>query len=82
MQTNDQYPNDAVAGDALKSDTVPLTIAAVGFYVGTTGDVIIKTLKGNTVTFKNVPVGFQYFIGIAQLMSTGCTATNIVLYLA
>lgn len=81
MQTTDQYPNGAIAGDPLKSDTADLTKAAAGFYVGVAGDVKINDIYGNATVFKAVPVGFQYFVGISRLWSTGTAATNIVLFL-
>jgi hypothetical protein len=79
MQTNDQYPNGAVA--VTPSDTVSLTKHAVGFYVGVAGDVTLVDLYGNVTLFKAVPVGFQYFVGFTRINATGTTATNIVAFL-
>lgn len=52
-------------------------------YVGTTGNITVvmahENLKGtqSTVTFSNVPVGI-FPIQVAQVRSTGTTASNIV----
>jgi hypothetical protein len=79
MQTNDQYPNGAIA--VTPSNTVDLAKAATGFYVGVTGDVTLVDLYGNVTQFKAVPVGFQYFIGFTRINATGTTATNIVAFI-
>ncbi|MBN9534818.1 MAG: hypothetical protein J0H10_15850 [Alphaproteobacteria bacterium] len=50
----------------------------VGFYVGGTGDVAVQTAKGDTVTFKAMPVGAVIHLHIVKVLSTGTTATNIV----
>lgn len=61
------------------SDTVELSPAALGLYVGVTGDVKVTDIDGNVATFVNVPAGtllsgFQ----ISLVWATGTTATNIV----
>lgn len=50
----------------------------VGFYVGGTGDVAVQTAKGDTVTFKAVPVGAVIRLHIVKVLATGTTATSIV----
>jgi hypothetical protein len=79
MQSNDQFPNDAVA--VTPSDTVDLTKAACGFVVGVTGNVTIVTLAGVAVQFQNVPVGFVYPVAFKRINSTGTSATGIVAFL-
>lgn len=44
----------------------------------TPGDVVIVTLGGTTVTFKNVPLGSVLPIAGSQVNSTNTTATSIV----
>jgi hypothetical protein len=71
--------NDRVASDAMTivpSDTTQLGL--IGFYVGGTGDVTVVTGSGSTVTFKACPVGFKVELVIAQIKSTGTTATLLV----
>lgn len=50
-----------------------------GLYVGTTGNVAVKTSQGAAaVTFTSVPAGFIIPLRIVQVMSTNTTATNMV----
>jgi hypothetical protein len=46
-----------------------------GIYVGGAGDVTLKGLDGNNVTFSAVPVGTVLWVGFTHLMSTGTGAT-------
>ena len=46
-------------------------------YIGVTGDVVIITQGGDTVTLKAVPVGLLS-IAAARVKATGTTATNII----
>lgn len=46
-------------------------------YIGTSGDVAIRTISGSTVTFKNHPVGYLLCRG-DKVMQTNTTASNIV----
>jgi hypothetical protein len=46
-------------------------------YIGTAGDVKVKTISGNEIVFKNHPVG--YMPGrVVQVLSTGTTAADII----
>lgn len=69
------------AQDALavtKSDTlVYRAFAAV--YVGTGGDVAIKTVAGNTVVYPDVPSGSILPQSGTQVLSTGTDASGLVL---
>lgn len=59
------------------SDTV--FVDYYGLYVGTGGDVAVKTSQGATaVTFKNVPTGTILPLRIVQVMATNTTASNLV----
>ena len=55
-----------------------LATAARGFYVGGTGNVVITTPGGNTVTFYAVPAGAVIPVTFTQILQSGTTATNIV----
>lgn len=70
---------DTVAQDAFavtKSDSTPLDFTAL--YVGTTGDVAIRTFRGTTVTFPSVPAGGYVLCRGDRVMSTNTTASGIV----
>lgn len=58
------------------SDTTVLGL--VGIYVGTTGDVTVSDLLGNTTTWVAVPAGFRINGLITKVKATGTTASNIV----
>lgn len=66
-------------------DAVAITPTDVGddaggpyraLYVGVAGNVKLKTLGGQSVTFTNVPVGV-FPVAWTQLFSTGTTATGM-----
>lgn len=60
------------------SDTVNLS--QVGqLYIGTGGDVKIKTEKGTDLTFSNVADGTFLPIAVLRVFSTDTTASNIIL---
>ena len=55
-------------------------LSLFGFYVGSTGDVNVVTLKGTTVLFKAVPAGTSIRVGVSKILSTSTTASNIIGY--
>lgn len=62
-----------------KSDVTVYSPAIRQLYVGTGGDVTVRTQEGTTITFKSVPAGA--FLGpffIDQVRSTLTTAADIV----
>lgn len=61
-----------------KSDTTVLQNPFAALYVGTTGDVAVKTSRGNTVTFSSVPAGAVIPISGNMVLSTGTSASGIV----
>lgn len=72
-------PTDGPAVDAVAvtpNDTTDLGEFR-GLYIGTTGDVAVVTLRGSTVTFKNVPVG-ELAVAGTKVMATNTTATDIL----
>mgnify|MGYP003135570654 FL=1 len=46
-------------------------------YVGSTGDLKVVTIAGQTVTFKSVPVGF-FPVQVKKVFSTGSSAGDII----
>lgn len=65
------------AAAVVPSDAADLPNASRAIYVGTTGDLKVTMVGGETVTFKTVPVGVLH-LRIARVWSTGTTATNLV----
>lgn len=47
-------------------------------YVGGTGNVAVRTVGGQDVTFNGVPAGATLFVEVRLVKATGTTATNIV----
>lgn len=70
-----EYGFDAYAE---KSDTVDLTNATRGLYVGSTGDVKVDLVGSGTVTFKNVQAGTLLPIRVKRLYSTGTGVTDAI----
>lgn len=60
------------------SDTVDLSQITRAVYVGGAGDVKIKTVSGETVTFSGAPVGMILPVRVARVFTTGTTATLLV----
>lgn len=75
---NDLIPSDA---EAIVISSAPVKNYA-GIYVGVTGDVVIRTIVGNDVTFKAVPGGTTLPIACRGVVTTGTTATDLVGYIA
>lgn len=73
---NSGIPCEAVA---ITPGTTALS-SVVGLYVGGAGNVAVKTEKGTTTTFANVPAGTILPGRFQQVLSTGTTATNIVAF--
>lgn len=48
------------------------------YYIGTSGNVVLVTLAGQTVTYKNVPAGGYILAAGKRINSTSTTATDIV----
>lgn len=49
-----------------------------GIYVGGAGNVAVKTVGGQSVTFTAPPVGTTIWVKGTHVLSTGTTATNLV----
>ena len=74
-------PSIAVA--VTKSDTTILSpgalypdAGAATLYIGGTGNLSVVTEGGQTVLFRNVPVGF-FPVSVTKVRNTGTNATNI-----
>jgi hypothetical protein len=59
------------------SDSVDLNPSARSLYIGVTGDVAIITVDGQTVIFKNHPVGYMP-MQASRVKLTGTTAEEIL----
>lgn len=73
------HRNDLITSDAeaiTPSDT--MTKRYAGIYVGTGGNVAVRTQGGTDVTFTSVGSGSIIPLGITRVYSTDTTASNIV----
>jgi hypothetical protein len=64
------------AASITPSDTASQQYRAI--YVGGAGNVSVKTLGGNTVTFTAPPVGTILPVEVQQVLATGTTATLLI----
>lgn len=60
------------------SDETVLNPMPRALYVGTTGNVNVKTARGNDVVYSNVPVGSYILTRVQKVYATSTTASNIV----
>jgi len=67
----------AIDADAAASDTVDLTVACRGIYVGVTGNLKVTMPDGTTPTFLNIAAGVVHPIAATRVWSTGTTATGL-----
>jgi hypothetical protein len=71
--------NRALDGFAITpNDSADLTRDAGGIYVGVTGNVVLDTSKGTTLTFVAVPAGTILPIDTRRVRATGTTATSLI----
>lgn len=71
------YTGVAIDAFAVVPANSDLSVFARALYIGSTGDVVIMTLKGTTVTFTAVSAGTILPIGCKQVRSA-TTAANII----
>lgn len=60
------------------SDSVPLARVTRALYVGSGGDVRVRMVSGQIVTFRGVQGGMFYPVRVEQVMATGTTATDLM----
>ncbi len=61
-----------------KSDSTVYDPPFRALFIGTGGDVAIKSKKGTSVTYKNLPDGSTLMVSGIQVLSTGTDASDIV----
>lgn len=66
------------AAAVTKSDETVFNPSARGLYIGVAGDVAVRMIGGQPVTFVAVAAGSILPIQVDQVLSTGTSATNIV----
>lgn len=66
------------ADDIVPSNTDELIHVSRGIYVGVTGNIKIKTLKGSIVTFVAVPAGTILPVRARQVFVTGTTSSSLI----
>ena len=59
-------------------DATDLTWATRALYVGTSGNVQVTMLSGETVTLQAVQAGVLYPLRVTRVWATGTTAANII----
>lgn len=78
---NPTDPNtySAVSGFAVTpSDATVFASTMRGLYVGTTGNVQVRMLAGQTLVFNSVPAGALLPIEFDMVFNTNTTASNMV----
>lgn len=80
-----EYSSDSVSSPArnciaiVPSDASDLAVVTKAIYVGTGGNLVVRTLDGQAdVTFANVPTGAVLPIRARAIRATGTTAGQIV----
>jgi hypothetical protein len=75
---NPVQPVTAQGGYAItKSDSTVYVNKFSALWVGTGGDVTIRTIRGETVTYEDVPSGTVLPVAGDMVMSTGTAASGI-----
>lgn len=75
-QVHDGSADDFVS--VTPSDSATLIKHSRGIYVGVTGNLAVRSVRGTSVTFTAVPAGALLPIRVDQVLATGTTATSIV----
>lgn len=60
------------------SDATVLDPTTRALWIGTTGDLAVRTIGGDTITLANVQNGTLLPLAVDQVLSTGTTASDIV----
>ncbi len=64
------------AEDVTKSDATIFSASQI--YIGTTGDVAVRTTEGDVVTFVGALAGMTLPVLVDKVLSTGTTASDII----
>ena len=67
----------AHAASVTPNDSTDLTASSRALYIGTSGDVKVTTVGGETVTFASVPVGVLP-VRVQRVWATGTDASDII----
>jgi hypothetical protein len=60
-------------------DSDPLPVVTKAIYVGSTGHVALRTVRGSSdVVYRNVPAGSYLTIRAAYVRATGTTAADLI----
>lgn len=59
-------------------DSADLPRATRAIYVGEAGDLRVRMISGDTVTFVNMQGGMSYPLRLRQVLATGTSATGLV----
>lgn len=73
--SNLEFPDNASV--VTPSDSEEFDSANI-IYVGSGGDVAVKTYGGDTVTFAGIQTGAFLPVAVVQVLATGTTASDIV----
>jgi hypothetical protein len=60
------------------SDSANLSIFTTGLYVGTSGDVKVDLVSGDTLTFVAMASGVIHRLQVKKVYSTGTDASNLI----
>ncbi|WP_209426783.1 hypothetical protein [Pararhodobacter sp. SW119] len=60
------------------SDSAELPRATRAIYVGGAGDLRVRMISGEAVTFAGMQAGMSYPLRLRQVLATGTTATGLV----
>ena len=59
------------------NDSVDLTRPVRAVYIGVSGDLVVDTLNGDTLTFVSVPVGI-FPVQVKRVYATNTTADSLI----
>ena len=67
------------AASVTPNDSADLGFIPRGVYVGVSGHLAIHDIEGDAITFQNLAAGVVHPIAPKRILSTGTTATGIVI---
>lgn len=75
---NEEWGPAQSAAAITPNDSVDLTVATRGIYVGSAGDVKVDMLGSGTVTFTSLQAGTVLPVRATRVYSTGTDATGLI----